>query len=165
MPVKEAVMRTNPIDQKRTSHFKPLQDAVRVYKEMIRFSLSSLFCAVIDIGLFTLFFNMLSANAISWSLFGATSIARLVSAAANFSINKKIVFESRDSVFAQVRKYFSLCAAQMILSWLILKGLTSLSNEHVVLLKIGTDVFLFVTSFVVQRIFIFGRQIAHEKIA
>ncbi len=163
MPVKEAAMRTNPIDQKRTSHFKPLQDSVRVYQEMIRFSLSSLFCAAIDVGLFTLIFNLLSTNAISWSLFGATSIARLISAVANFAINKEIVFESRASIAAQAKKYFLLCAIQMLFSWLILQGLTSLINEKVVLLKIMTDIFLFLTNFLVQRIFIFRRQSNYEK--
>ena len=142
-----------------TSSFKPFLDS----KEMISFSLSSLFCAVVDIGLFTLILKLLSANAISWSLFGATSIARLVSAVANFSINKKIVFESRDSVFAQATKYFSLCAVQMVFSWLILHGLTSLNSEHVVVLKILTDILLFLTNFLVQRVFIFRRKISHEK--
>ncbi len=163
MPVKQAAIRINPLDQKRTTHFKPLQDSVRVYKEMFRFSLSSLFCAVIDVGLFSLILNMLSANAISWSLFGATSIARLISAVANFLINKKIVFESRASASAQAKKYFMLCAIQMLFSWLILQGITSLINEHVVLLKIMTDIFLFLTNFLVQRIFIFRRQSNHEK--
>ena len=51
----------------------------------------------------------------------------------------------------------------MIFSWLILQGLTSQSNESVVLLKISTDVFLFLTNFLVQRIFIFRRQSYHEK--
>ena len=142
-----------------TSLFKPFLD----FKELIRFSLSSLFCAAVDIGLFTLILKLLSANAISWSLFGATSIARLVSAVANFLINKKIVFESSASAFAQGKKYFMLCAIQMIFSWLILHGLTYLSSEHVVVLKITTDIFLFLTNFLVQRVFIFRRQSYHEK--
>lgn len=165
MPIKEVAIRIVNIDQNSTSHFKSFLDSARIYKEIIKFSLSSLFCSVIDIGLFTLIFKLLSVNAISGSLFGATSSARLVSSVANFLINKKVVFESRDSTFTQATKYFMLCAVQMVFSWLILQGLTSLSNEHVVLLKIITDIFLFLMNFLVQRILIFGGQIYHEKIA
>ena len=165
MPIKEVAIQSVYIDQNSTSHCKAFLDSVRIFKEIIKFSLSSLFCSVIDIGLFTLIFTLLSANATSWSLFGATSMARLVSSVANFLINKKVVFESRDSTFTQATKYFMLCAVQMVFSWLILQGLTSLSNEHVVLLKIITDIFLFLISYLVQSIFIFGRHIYHEKIA
>ena len=102
MFIKEMVPPTVYRHHNSTSSFKPFLD----FKEMIRFSLSSLFCAVVDIGLFTLILKLLSANEISWALFGATSIARLVSAVANFLINKKIVFESRDSAFCTSNKIF-----------------------------------------------------------
>ena len=159
MSIKEMVPPTVYRHPNSMSLYKPFLD----FKEMIRFSLSSLFCAAIDIGLFTLILTLLSANAISWSLFGATSISRLVSAAANFTINKKVVFESRDAAYPQAAKYFMLCAVQMAFSWMILQGLTSLSNVPVVLLKISTDIFLFCVNFLVQRIFIFRRHISHEK--
>lgn len=165
LPIREVASQSEYIDQNNTSYFKSFLDSVRSYREMIMFSLSALFCSVIDLGLFTLIFDLLSANAISWSLFAATSLARMVSSAVNFSINKEVVFESRASTSTQARKYFMLCAVQMLFSWLILQGLASLSNEDVVLLKIITDIFLFLISFLVQRIFIFGRRTSHEKLA
>jgi len=149
--------------QNKPSGFNAFPFSVRVIKEVIKFSVSSLFCAAIDIGLFTLIFNLLSASTTSWSLFTATSIARLFSSVTNFLINKKVVFKNRDSLYTQAAKYFALCAVQMILSWLILQGLASLSSRHVVLLKIIADVFLFLINFLVQRIFIFRRRNIHEK--
>ena len=165
MPMKEVAIQTVYIDQNRTSHFKPFMDSIRIYKEIFKFGLSSIFCAVVDIGLFTLIFNLLSASAISWALFAATSIARLVSSTINFTLNKKVVFENKGSISTQVAEYYLLCVIQMLLSWLILQGLTLLNNEHVVLLKMMTDGFLFFVSFFVQRIFIFGRHNHHEQIA
>jgi dolichol-phosphate mannosyltransferase len=165
MPMKEVAIQTVYIDQNRTSHFKPFMDSIRIYKEILKFSLSSIVSAVVDIGLFALIFNLLSANAISWALFGATSIARLVSSTINFILNKKVVFEDKDSTLTQATEYYLLCIFQMLLSWLILKGLTSLNDEHVVLLKIMTDLFLFFVSFFIQRTFIFKRHTYHEKIA
>lgn len=165
MPMKEVAIQTVYIDQNRTSHFKPFMDSIRIYKEIFKFGLSSIFCAVVDIGLFTLIFNLLSASAISWALFAATSIARLVSSTINFTLNKKVVFENKGSISTQAVEYYLLCVIQMLLSWLILQGLTLLNNEHVVLLKMMTDWFLFFVSFFVQRIFIFGRHNHHEQIA
>jgi putative flippase GtrA len=165
MPMKEVAIQTVYIDQNRTSHFKPFMDSIRIYKEILKFSLSSIVCAVVDIGLFTLIFNLLSASAISWALFAATSIARLVSSTINFTLNKKVVFENKGATLTQATEYYLLCVVQMLSSWLILQGLTLLNNEHVVLLKIMTDGFLFFVSFFVQRTIIFRRHKYHEKIA
>jgi dolichol-phosphate mannosyltransferase len=163
--MKEVAIQTVYIDQNRTSHFKPFMDSIRIYKEILKFSLSSIVCAVVDIGLFTLIFNLLSASAISWALFAATSIARLVSSTINFTLNKKVVFENKGATLTQATEYYLLCVVQMLSSWLILQGLTLLNNEHVVLLKIMTDGFLFFVSFFVQRTIIFRRHKYHEKIA
>lgn len=165
VPMKEVAIQTVYIDQNRTSHFKPFMDSIRIYKEILKFSLSSIVSAVVDIGLFTLIFSLLSANAISWALFGATSIARLVSSTINFVLNKQVVFEDKNSTLTQATEYYLLCVVQMLLSWLILRGLTLLIDEHVVLLKIMTDLFLFFVSFFVQRTLIFNRHTYHEKIA
>ena len=163
--IKEVTIQTVYLDENKHSHFKPFVDSFRVYREFIEFGLSSLVCSLLDIGLFTLLFHTLSMNNVSWALFGATSLARLVSSVSNFTLNKHVVFESKNSILSQASKYFMLVTVQMILSWLILQGLSSLSDRHVVLLKIFTDISLFFVSFFVQRIFIFGKHIYHEKTA
>jgi len=165
IPMKEVVIQTVYIDQNRASHFRPFLDSIRIYREIVKFSLSSILSAVVDIGLFTLIFNLLSANAISWALFSATSMARLVSSTINFTLNKKVVFENRDSTLTQATEYYLLCVVQMLASWLILQGLVTLNDGHVVLWKIVTDGFLFIVSFFVQRTVIFRRHPYHEKIA
>lgn len=165
MPMQEVTIQTVYIDQNRTSHFNPLMDSFRIYREILKFGLSSIVCAVVDIGLFSLIFNLLSSTAVSWALFAATVSARLVSATLNFTLNKRVVFESKGSLFTQAAEYYLLSVVQMLLSWLILQGLVMLNHEHVVLLKILTDMFLFFVSFFVQRMFIFGRQKHHEQIA
>lgn len=108
MPMKEVVIQTVYIDQNRASHFRPFLDSLRIYKEIVKFSLSSIVSAVVDVGLFTLIFNLLSANAISWALFSATSLARLVSSTINFTLNKKVVFEDKESTLTQATEYYSV---------------------------------------------------------
>lgn len=165
MPMAEVAIQTVYIDQNRASHFRPIMDSIRIYKEIVKFGLASVVSAVVDIGLFTLIFNLLSANAISWALLSATSIARLVSSTINFTLNKKVVFENKDKALTQATEYYLLCIVQMLASWLILQGLVLLNDGHVVLWKIITDGFLFLVSFFVQRTVIFRRHPYHEKIA
>ncbi len=165
MPMKEVPIQTVYIDQNRTSHFRPLMDSIRIYKEILKFGLSSIVSAVVDVGLFTLIFSLLSANASAWALFSATSLARLVSSTINFTLNKQVVFENKESTLTQATEYYLLCIVQMLASWLILQGLVMLNDQHVVLLKIITDGFLFFVSFFVQRTVIFGGHKYHEKIA
>ena len=162
LPIKEQAIRTVYLNQNKSSHFKPFLDSVRIYKEVLKFSLSSLSCSVVDIGLFALFYRILSSNNVVWSLLGATIIAMIASSSLNFLINKKIVFRINGSTLTQTIKYFSLCIFQILSSWLILKGLTSVFNQNVVLLKIMIDIFLFFVSFTVQRMFIFKRRSLNE---
>lgn len=157
--IEEVSIQTINTDRTQTPHFKHLLDSSRLYKELLRFSLSSLLCSAIDIGLFSIIFKQLSVNTISPSLLVATGIARLISSTINYKLNKTLVFESKKSNFAQASKYYMLCLVQMIFSWLILQMLSSLNIGPIIILKIFADIFLFFFSFVFQRVFIFRRPI------
>lgn len=165
MPIKEVIIQTVYIDNNRESHFNPILDSFKIYKEIFKFGFSSTFCSAVDIGMFSLVYWILSASNIQWSLLGATAIARIISSGINFSINKKIVFQNKDDVFSQATKYYTLVIIQMFCSWLILEGFTSVGLENVVALKVITDTMLFMISYSIQRLFIFGRQLQHEKTA
>lgn len=163
IPIVETAIRTVYIDRNKASHFNPLLDSARIYKELLKFSFSSLLCSIVDIGLFTLVFRMFSLFNTPWPLLGATSCARLISSGINFTLNRKLVFQSKESNLFQAAKYYLLCCVQMLCSWLLLEGLTSLGLGNIILLKILADTLLFVISFCVQRIFVFGRSVPHEK--
>lgn len=151
------------INPNNLSQQKFLRLKARIYKEMLKFSLSSLVSSVIDIGLFAIFIQLLSTNSIQMDLLCATVFARLISSTINFSLNKKYVFGIVGSTSMQLAKYYFLCVLQMAFSWLILSSLTLLIYDHIVLLKIITDTFLFFISYMVQRLFIFRRNIINEK--
>jgi dolichol-phosphate mannosyltransferase len=106
---------------------------------------------------------LLSSSTAPMALLVATGLSRVVSSGFNFTINKKFVFLIGGSTRLQLIKYYLLCTMQMLCSWLILYGLSSLINKHLVLLKIITDTFLFMISFIIQRLFIFKRSIHFEK--
>jgi glycosyltransferase involved in cell wall biosynthesis len=163
IPIEEVEIQTVYINQNRASHFNPLLDSARIYKEIIKFSLSSLSCSAIDIGLFSLAYWLLSAGGVSRPLLGATVFARMISSSVNFTLNKKIVFQNKASVATQAVKYYLLCGMQMLCSWLLLEGFTLAGLGNVVLLKVLADTILFFISFAIQQVFIFRRKIPYGQ--
>ncbi len=159
IPIKEVAIQTVYIDENSASHFNPLVDSVRIYKQILKFGFSSLISSLIDIGLFTVVFWLFSAYQIPRPLLGATGIARIVSSTINFILNKKIVFRSKEAGLYPAVKYYSLSVIQMLLSWILLEGFTWLGLKHVVILKVIADTILFLISFIIQRVFVFERKI------
>ncbi|MBN2048678.1 MAG: bifunctional glycosyltransferase family 2/GtrA family protein [Anaerolineaceae bacterium] len=156
--IQQVPIQTVYIDENRSSHFRPLIDSMRIYKELLKFCASALVSFGIDIGLFALMMHWFSAVHLGWSLLGATAIARAISSVVNFILNKNLVFKSRGSTVTQASKYYLLVVLQMLASWFILQSLASVSSGHIVLLKILTDFFLFMVSFIAQRLLIFRNQ-------
>jgi len=140
-------------EKDRVTHFHALRDSYTIYKTFFKNIASSLFSAVVDVTSFM--FLMWVGNII----FSATVIARVISGVFNFSLNKIWVFEKRDShnTRNESLKYVALFAMQMISSGLFTEALSNVLNFHNSLLvsKILVDCLLFVTSFIVQRLWIF----------
>lgn len=150
-------------DQKNSSPLKPFLRSENNFHEILRFGSSSFLSFLIDIGLFSLIFKLLDTASVPVALLIATGFARVISSGFNFTLNKKFVFFNKDSTQQQLIKYYFLCTLQMFFSWLILYGLSSLINGNPVLLKIITDTFLFMISYIMQRLFIFRRTKQYEK--
>lgn len=158
----ELTIETIYSDNNKGTHFNPLKDSIKIYCVILKFMLSSLICSLIDIGLFT------ALNLLLIPLFGsenarlltATAAARVVSSATNYLVNKKRVFRSDSSVKHSAPRYYILCAAQMVVSFLCVRGLSALfGTEQSVLqsvLKIIVDTVLFFVSFGIQRDWVYA---------
>jgi len=162
-PVREIPIQTVYIDENSTSHFRPWKDSFKIYKEIFKFCFSSLLCAFIDIGVFTLAYTMLPFSAtqlILWSTF----FGRMVSSFVNFNLNRTMVFENKDRLMPQAAKYYSLCVLQMLCSWMLLTGLNIIGFSNMIIGKVVVDGFLFGVSFLIQHVFIFRKKgLSHEK--
>ena len=112
---------------------------------------------MVDLVLFSLFCYLLKGQ--QWGsityIMTSTVFARVLSAVYNYSINYKVVFESRSSVGVTLAKYFLLAVVQMCCSALLVNFLYPLFGGAEVLVKIPVDVFLFFISFVIQREFVY----------
>lgn len=141
-------------DDNAASHFQPVRDSVRIYFLIIKFLLSSLSSALLDFGLFTLLHEVLLRTfAANPRLFWANGIARVCSALFNFTVNKKVVFESQGNTGGALLRYAVLAVVQLGAST---AGIHFASMIMPVLpAKILVDTTLFFISFAVQRRWVF----------
>lgn len=139
------------LEQNKSSHFRPLQDSLRVYVPIIKFSLSSLLSALLD---FTLLFVI---QLFTSSLFFAVVGARVCSAIFNYTANKLYVFSKykHSTVRSSLPKYAVLAVIVMFSNY----GLIHIYNEviHIPLFfsKILAEMTIFLFSYWSQRKFVF----------
>lgn len=136
------------------SHFRPFVDSIRIYKTPLRFALSSIVCAGVDLGLFYLLSTFIDEN-IYILVVMATILARIVSGILNFSLNKLWSFSSKDKTSKEIIKYLILYFAQMGLS---MGGVALLTFAPIPLIvsKIIVDGVLFIISYFIQHRWVFN---------
>ena len=137
------------IDNNKASHFKTIRDSYLIYKEIIKFSGSSIISFIVDYILYSISFA-LTANLIMSNV-----LARIISGSVNYTINKHIVFKSRKSVLQSAIYYIFLAAIILILNTLILKLLVTAVGINAYIAKIVTELVLFILSYTVQKRFVF----------
>lgn len=148
IPIRELGIETVYLNDNSTSHFKPIRDSYRIYKEILKFSLSSLVSFCVDYGLYCLLFGTTKRLVLS------NVIARVVSASANYTLNRKVVFKSKNSIAKSALQYFLLAAAILACNTGLLKLLTYLNvNEYAA--KILVEIVMFSVSWLVQHKIIF----------
>ncbi|MBR2288447.1 MAG: GtrA family protein [Clostridia bacterium] len=147
------------------THFHPIRDSWRIYKlilgSFVKFMGSSLLCVLIDQVAAAVFhnwllplFGMTDSNALIW---GSGLCARVISAIANFSLNRAFVFkfksEGQSTAGAAVR-YAILCIAIICLSNLGVMALTGIGMARW-LAKLLCDTLLYFVSYRVQSNWVF----------
>ena len=153
----EVPIKTIYIEDNRTSHFNPIKDSIRIYMTFGKFLFSSLSSSVLDLCLFSIFCALLKGrdlhmlNYITLS----TVMARLLSAAYNYMINYKLVFESRGSILKTLSRYVLLAVCQMSLSALLVNIIYPYIGGFETFVKIPVDIMLFFLSYVIQREFVY----------
>lgn len=140
-------------DGNRQSCFRPLHDSFLIYQSFIRFTLISVSCAVLDLGLFALLTSVLNLNILALVVTG-TIVARVSSAALNFLLNRVWSFKSEGILSIQMTRYAKLFVVQMLLSMTLVAALAFLPLP-LVLVKALVDCLLFVINYFVQRNWVF----------
>ena len=153
------------LDGNRSSHFHPVRDSLRIFAPVLRFACSSLACAALDLALFSLLCAVLPLRE-AGAITVATVVARLLSAAANFSLNRRWSFQATGAGDAheQAERYGALCLLQMMASAGLVTLLAQAGMEPA-LAKVAVDCCLAVVSFCAQRAWVFAprRAVAPQR--
>lgn len=148
--IKEIEIETIYIENNEGSHFNTIKDSYRVYKEIIKYSLSSIISFIIDYSLFALFSIILSITL-------SNIFARIISASINFTINKKIVFKSDKSILISLIEYALLAIFILVCNTLLLNLLVNIGINKFIA-KLIVEISLFIISFLVQKTMIFKKK-------
>ena len=165
----EETIETVYIEDNASTHFNPFLDSIKIYRIILKFifkyTLSSLLCCVIDIGLYWLLIALSNGSVIAGELsleiqmLGATVIARVISSIVNYILNQKAVFQSDASMKKTVWKYYLLACIQAALAYggvyliAYLFGGESIVAKFVA--KPLVDIILFFASYQVQQRWVF----------
>lgn len=140
------------IDNNSASHFNPVKDSAKIYFEILKFCGSSILSFGVDYGLFCLL------SALTGSLVLSNVLARLVSGTVNFTLNKKVVFQSNANAAFAALKYIALAVFILICNTLVLKGLIGFGIAAYTA-KIITEIVLFIFNYLIQHSFIFKKEV------
>ena len=152
IPIKEVNIKTIYIDNNKNSHFNALTDSFRIYKSIIKFSLSSIISFWIDIAFYSMFLILLRNS--KYSLILSNVFARIISSSFNYAFNKSIVFKYNGSIKKSLLSYVILAIFILLLNTIILTIFVNVGLNKL-LAKIITEVFLFIISFIIQNKIIF----------
>ncbi len=158
IPIREVEIETIYFDNNVASHFDPLKDSYRIYKEILKFSASSLVSFLVDYGLYSILTLITRGLSGSAGLIIANTGARLVSAGVNYTLNRRMVFQSNVSVGQSAFQYFLLAVAVLAGNTLVLGLLVDGLGINHYAAKLCTEVLFFAVSWLVQRRLIFRRE-------
>ena len=138
------------------------------------FTAVSVLSFLIDLGVFTIAWKLLPGN-FPARLFAAVSVARVLSLAVNYGLNRQVIFRREKSASPgtgpathavksasrftsrSFPRYMALAAVIMVASWLGLKAVHAVFQDFPLpLAKPIIDALLFVCSFMAQKRFVFA---------
>ena len=152
-------------DNNSGSHFRTVRDSFRVYKEILRFSASSLASFAIDYCMYAVLLTLTGTLGMTHGLVISNIGARLVSGTANFTMNRKLVFKSRTGFAKSAAQYIALAALILAGNTLVLSLLAGTFGINSMIAKLITEILFFVISWTVQKYVIFFSSDGAEEAA
>ena len=158
VPIIEERIETVYEDNNSGSHFRTFRDSFRVYKEILKFSASSLISFAIDYCMYAALLALTGAAGLANGLIISNIGARLVSGAANYTLNRRLVFRSRTGFAKSAAQYILLAAFILAGNTIVLTTLAGTLGINSLLAKLITESIFFVISWTVQKYVIFFKE-------
>lgn len=148
----EVPIETVYLGKNESSHFNPIKDSWRIYKDILKFSCSSLLSFCVDYIFYSIF------AMISCSVAFSNICARVISSIFNFSMNKKFVFKNKEAIAKTAAKYFLLAALILAANTIMLELCVKYLIHNKYISKILIEVLLFFISWAAQKSFVFRKR-------
>ncbi len=151
MDIKEVPIDTVYIDDNRSSHFNKLTDSFKIYREILKFCFSFLFCSMLDLILYITLFVFFSQFTILPRIFIAVLLARVISKTFYFVMDKNDYLFDKGIIDIEFLKYAFAVFSQIIMSFFILYGLYLLGVKQVLLSKILAEFIIFIVLYLFKN--------------
>ncbi|KQL53048.1 hypothetical protein AN964_05670 [Heyndrickxia shackletonii] len=160
LTISEVPIETVYFNNNEGSHYNSIVDSTRIFIRLItgflQYFFSTVTSGIIDIFFFVLLNNfLLKELSLEMRVFYATFVARAISSSYNFYINRRIVFKGSNTFFKSVLKYYILCLAIIITSYLLITFTNKFLGINVVLAKICFDILIGICSYQIQLHWVF----------
>lgn len=162
VPIKELTIKTIYFDNNSGSHFSTFKDSFRVYKEILKFAASSFIGFLVDYGLYSLLTVFTAGLGTAVSIPLSNVVARIVSSALNFTINKRLVFRHHGRLAKTAVQYFTLAAVILAANTLLLTYMTAELEVNRYAAKIIIEIVFFTISWLIQKFLIFRKKPSRE---
>lgn len=149
--LKEIPIATIYRDANSRSHFSPVRDSWRIYRELMKYAGSSLLGFGIDYAVFATIVTISGGTAVV----AGNIAARIVSGCVNFTVNHRLVFHSTRTWWRAAAGYAALSGAILTGTTLVLAFLVHHVGWSPYWAKIVTEMTFFAVSWLVQRTFVF----------
>ncbi|HEY3547662.1 MAG TPA: bifunctional glycosyltransferase family 2/GtrA family protein [Propionicimonas sp.] len=144
--------------QNSSSHFRPVQDSVRVLRPLLGYAASSLAGFGVDAAALFALYPLTGNLAVS------VVLARLASATLNFGLNRHLVFgAARTPLWPSVRRYALLAGAVLTANLMLMEVLTPVLG--LVAAKVLTEAGLFLAGYAVQSRLVFATPVTVPELA
>lgn len=147
--IHQTSIQTIYLDANESSHFRPVVDSLRIYAPLLRFAASSLAGYALDV------VALLLLSRLGAPLVAAILGARVVSAAANFAINRDLVFGHAGPATRAAGRYAVLAAALLGANACLMTLLVTGWGVSLLVAKVVVEALLFTVSYAAQQRLVF----------
>lgn len=147
--ITEIEIETIYIESNKSSHFNPIKDSYKIYKEIFKYSQGAIISFIIDYLLYTLF------NTLKFKVATSNIIARIISSLINYNINKKYVFQKSNKY--SFIKYYLLVIANILINTFILTKIIGLFKTNIYLAKLIIEIIMFFINYLIQKLLIYKK--------
>ncbi len=164
IPVHTVPIQTIYEAENGSTHFKAVRDSLKIIRilgaDFVKFLSSSLVCFFLDIGLAWVLLDVIRPYMQGKDFLRimiTTAAARSISIAANYLLNKTVVFKDKKGLDHSLTRYLALCVCNILLSAGGVYILHGALGFHEKMAKILCDGGLFLLGYQIQQRWVFSR--------